>query len=212
MILFLSSGLQRLAGVAAGAHRRRAARAPCRRACAGGARRRCVCQPCTGLAGWTFTPSARALRSQPEGELERMDADAFGFEHRAGGLALVAVVAPHFLGARACACRSRTSRASRAPRLRRHGELLGPVREVEVAAVVARRSRSASSGCLKFSKPPRISASSCFATSRPQRSIHCERFSRPLAFWPWPPLRLEQPHEAWLASSTVAWMPCSCAR
>ncbi len=42
--------------------------------------------------------------------------------------------------------------------------------------------------------------------------IHCERFSRPLAFWPWPPLRLEQPQEVWFASSTTARMPCSCAR
>ncbi len=64
----------------------------------------------------------------------------------------------------------------------------------------------------KFSKPARISASSWRATSNPQRSIHCDRLSRPLAFWPWPPLRLEQPQATWLASSTTARMPCSCAR
>jgi hypothetical protein len=60
---------------------------------------------------------------------------------------------------------------------------------------------------LKCSKPVRISVSSRRATSRPHRSIHCERFRRPLAFWPWPPLRLEQPHDAWFASSTTARTP-----
>ena len=46
----------------------------------------------------------------------------------------------------------------------------------------------------------------------PQRSIHCARVRRPLAFWPWPPLRLEQPQAVWFASSTTAWMPWSWAR
>jgi hypothetical protein len=65
---------------------------------------------------------------------------------------------------------------------------------------------------LKVWKPARISASSLSAVALPQRAIHCERYSRPLAFCPWPPLRLVQPQTARLASSTVARMPCSRAR
>ena len=79
----------------------------------------------------------------------------------------------------------------------RTASFFGPVREVEVAAVAAHRSRSRAVRRLEVLEAAAdLGVEPARGRRRPQRSIHCERFSRPLAFWPWPPLRLEQPHAA----------------
>ena len=74
------------------------------------------------------------LAQQPEGELEWVDAHALGLEHRALGFALVAVVAPQFLGAHHAGGVAEGLAHQAGFGLQRN-ELLGPVRQVEVAAV-----------------------------------------------------------------------------
>ena len=45
-----------------------------------------------------FHAQCAGLADQAEGELQRMDADAFGLEHGAHMLSLVAVLFTHFIG------------------------------------------------------------------------------------------------------------------
>src|SRR5207249_1019235 len=133
MILFLQQRVEFLAGVAAGADRdtlgaHRAARgAQVVHAVLG--------LPALNRAGGVDLHAERAgLPDQPEREFERVDADAFGLEHRAGLLAFVVIVAAYFFG---------TQHPRRIAELFAHElrlltrvlELLEPMREIEMSAV-----------------------------------------------------------------------------
>ena len=151
-----------------------------------------------------LAPSAR-LAQVAVGQLERMHAHAVRLQQRAHGLVVVHVALAQLVLAQHARVVAEDL-AHDAALVLQEGHLLLPMRRVQMAAR------------LRVAVHLRHQALPVFETLadlgvqpagrvQPQRWIHCERYSLPEAFWPWPPLRLVQPQTARLASSTTARTP-----